>query len=45
MRPDELPGELSQFGAGDDETDLLVHEPANMWKHRQKWSKLVTLCK
>jgi len=22
MRPDELPGELSQFGAGDDETDL-----------------------
>lgn len=23
----------------------LVHEPANMWKHRQKWSKLVTLCK
>ena len=22
MRPDELPGEFSQFGAGDDERDL-----------------------
>jgi len=22
MRPDELPGELSQFGPGDDGTDL-----------------------